>query len=30
VAGSFRRDERQVYGAWPIPKAFVDAIAGAY
>lgn len=28
VAGSFRRDERQVYGAWPIPKAFVDAIAG--
>jgi hypothetical protein len=27
VAGSFRRDERQVYGAWPIPKAFVDAIA---
>lgn len=30
VAGSFRRDERQVFGAWPIPKAFVDAIAGAY
>jgi hypothetical protein len=30
VAGSFRRDERQIYGAWPIPKAFVDAIAGAY
>lgn len=29
VAGSFRRDERQVYGAWPIPKAFVDAIAGS-
>jgi hypothetical protein len=28
VAGSFRRDERQVYGAWPIPKAFVDSIAG--
>jgi hypothetical protein len=28
VAGSFRRDERQVYGAWPIPRAFVDAIAG--
>lgn len=27
VAGSFRRDERQVYGAWPIPKAFVDAIS---
>ena len=29
VAGSFRSDQRQVYGAWPIPKAFVDAIAGA-
>jgi hypothetical protein len=29
VAGSFRRDERQVYGAWPIPKAFVDALAAA-
>jgi hypothetical protein len=29
VAGSFRREERQVYGAWPIPKAFVDAIAGS-
>jgi hypothetical protein len=31
VAGSFHRSERQVYGAWPIPKAFVDAIAaGGY
>jgi hypothetical protein len=29
VAGTFHRDERQVYGAWPIPKAFVDAIAGS-
>ena len=29
VAGSFRRDERQVYGEWPLPKAFVDAIAGS-
>ena len=29
VAGTFRRDERQVFGAWPIPKAFVDAIAGS-
>jgi hypothetical protein len=28
VAGSFRRDERQVYGSWPIPREFVDAIAG--
>lgn len=27
VAGAFRRDNRQVYGQWPIPKAFVDAIA---
>jgi len=30
IAGTFRREEQQVYGAWPIPKAFVDAIAGAY
>jgi hypothetical protein len=29
VAGTFHRSERQVYGAWPIPRAFVDAIAGA-
>lgn len=29
VAGSFRRDERQVYGAWPLPRAFVNAIAGS-
>lgn len=29
VAGTFRRDERQVFGAWPIPKGFVDAIAGS-
>jgi hypothetical protein len=28
VAGSFRRDERKVYGAWPISREFVDAIAG--
>jgi hypothetical protein len=28
VAGSFRREERQVYGTWPIPREFVDAIAG--
>jgi hypothetical protein len=27
-AGSFRRDERQVYGTWPLPKAFVDAVTG--
>jgi hypothetical protein len=31
VAGSFRREERQVYGAWPLPRAFMDAItASAY
>ncbi len=30
VAGSFRREERQVYATWPIPRAFVDAIAGGY
>ena len=28
VAGTFHRTERQVYGAWPIPKAFLDAITG--
>jgi hypothetical protein len=28
VAGTFHRSERQVYGTWPIPKAFVDAITG--
>jgi hypothetical protein len=27
VAGTFRRDERQVYGVWPIPKSFLDAVA---
>ena len=29
VAGNFRRDERQVYGSWPIPKAFLDAVVGS-
>lgn len=29
IAGSFRRDERQVYGEWPIPKAFMEAVAGS-
>jgi hypothetical protein len=29
VAGSFRSSERQVYGAWRIPKEFVDALTGA-
>ncbi len=26
IAGIFRRDDQQVYGVWPIPKAFVEAI----
>lgn len=29
VAGSFRSDLHQVYGAWPIPKTFIDALTGA-
>jgi hypothetical protein len=29
MAGTFRRDERQVYGIWPIPKPFLDAVAGS-
>jgi hypothetical protein len=28
MAGKFHRSERQVYGAWPIPKPFVDALTG--
>lgn len=28
TAGNYRREERQVYGTWPIPKDFMDAIAG--
>jgi hypothetical protein len=28
LAGTFHRSERQVYGAWPIPKVFLDAITG--
>jgi hypothetical protein len=28
VAGTFHRSERQVYGAWPVPRAFVDALTG--
>jgi len=27
VAGSFRRDDRSVYGQWPLERAFVDALA---
>lgn len=28
VAGTFRRDDRRVYGQWPIPRAFVDSLTG--
>jgi len=28
VAGSFRRDDRQVYGEWPLQRTFVESIAG--
>jgi hypothetical protein len=28
VAGAFRREQQQVFGVWPLPRAFVDAIAG--
>jgi hypothetical protein len=29
VAGHFRHDDRQVFGTWPISRAFVDAVAGS-
>jgi hypothetical protein len=29
AAGTFRRDDRQVYADWPIPKALLDALAGS-
>jgi hypothetical protein len=29
ATGSFRRDDRQVFATWPIPKPFVDAITGS-
>ena len=28
VAGTFRRDDRRVFGQWPIPRAFVDSLTG--
>ena len=28
VAGTFHRDDRRVYGQWPIPRALVDALTG--
>ncbi|MGA2602284.1 MAG: hypothetical protein ABSH09_35410 [Bryobacteraceae bacterium] len=27
-AGSFRRDDRQVFGAWPVQRSFIEAMAG--
>ncbi len=28
VAGTFRHDDRRVYGQWPLSRAFVDGLAG--
>lgn len=28
VAGSFRREDRQVFGAWPVQRSFIEAMAG--
>jgi len=28
VSGTFRRDDRKVFGQWPIPRAFVDSLTG--
>ncbi|HYL73858.1 MAG TPA: hypothetical protein VEU96_06610 [Bryobacteraceae bacterium] len=28
VSGTFRREDRRLYGQWPLPRAFVDAVAG--
>jgi hypothetical protein len=28
VAGTFHRDDRRVFGEWPIPRAFVDSLTG--
>jgi hypothetical protein len=28
VLGTFRREDRRLYGQWPLPRAFVDAVAG--
>ena len=28
VAGTFRRDDRKVYGEWPLQRAFVESITG--
>lgn len=29
VAGTFRREDRRLYGQWPIARAFVDSVTGA-
>jgi hypothetical protein len=28
VAGKFHRDDRRVFGEWPIPRALVDSLTG--
>ena len=28
VSGTFRQEDRRVYGQWPIPRAFVDQVMG--
>ena len=28
VAGTFRREDKRVYGQWPLPRAFVDSLTG--
>lgn len=28
TAGTFRQEDRIVYGVWPVPKSFVEAVAG--
>jgi len=28
TAGTFHREDRRVFGEWPVPRAFVDALAG--
>lgn len=28
VSGAFRRDNREVFGSWPVQRAFIEALAG--
>ena len=28
TAGTFRREDRRVFGEWPVPRAFLEAVAG--